>query len=143
MKKALFILYVLSGFVLASCSGNKKLDQDNSAKAIYNFFAQHPFTESYRDYDEQGDINTKHITTIEPLSQFSDKEASTVVTFDYKVSKYHPYLKLKFIFQRNVDKHWILSTMTLIDGLDSERGGSNRDLAEYIQKAHDLNIVAQ
>jgi hypothetical protein len=82
-------------------------------------------------------LGVEAISSIEPVSQFSDTEASSIVHFKYDNAFTDGNLVVKFKFQKNIDKKWILTSLELVDG------GITIGLHEWEQENQNINIVAQ
>ena len=124
LSLSLFCLLTMLFFL--SCDTNKKLDQDNAVKAIKQFLSS-----------SRGEVGVEAIGSIEPVSQFSVTEASSIVHFNYL----NPYatgnLVLKFKFQKNMDKKWILTSLEVVEGAGLQR------IHDWVRKNQNINIVAQ
>lgn len=121
----LSLFCLLTTFVLFACDANKKLDQDPAEKAIKQFLSRSPIY-----------LKVEAIGSIEPVSQFSEIEASSIVHFNYQdIWDHNPVMKFKF--QRNMDKKWILMSLQAVEGV----GGQN--MSDWIRKNQNINIVAQ
>ena len=107
MKKNLLFSLLLV-IILQSCNSNKKLLQENADKAIKDFTAENIIggvrDENYLRFTTQG------IEKIDPISQFSETEASVNVTY-----KYESATKLfQYSFKKNIDNKWVITSITII-----------------------------
>lgn len=123
MRKYLTIGFFLI-LCLTSCDSNKKLNQSDAERTLKEFVKTHPSG----GYDGC-QFNENSIASIEPVSQFSETEASAIVQLTCG-------LKLTFIFRKNIDNKWIL--------MNIPRGdysiGVTRTL---IMPNQNINMVAQ
>jgi hypothetical protein len=128
MKKiTIYILSLLTSIFLFSCDSNKKLKQENAYKAILEFY------QSYRP-----GFPLKSITSIEPINQFAENEASTIVHFNVsRFSHENENLVLKFNFKRNIEKNWILTSIEGVAGVDSD------EIRKKLNNWQNINILAQ
>lgn len=116
---------------LAAC-GKGKLSQDNAEKVIRTFIPAHKAT-SYEEVETC--FNVQSIATVEPLSQFSETEASTVVTF-----KCARPLAFKFLFQKDVDGRWFLMNLGVVKATCGDACGWEHGL---VQSNANLKVLAQ
>ncbi|HMC99265.1 MAG TPA: hypothetical protein VKH37_03900 [Ferruginibacter sp.] len=131
------IFYVITIALLSSCgNGNQKLEQANAEKAIKGFVESNSFTGS-GSWGQQGSFNVNSITSIEPVSQFSDAEASSIVHFNYHDAFSNGALTLKFNFKKNMDKHWIMTSVNAVSGIGSENMGNK------IRQWQNTSVMAQ
>jgi len=128
------IVIFMTTVLLFSCDINKKLNQESAEKAIKEFVAQNSFGAGTW---QEGSFTAESITTIEPISQFSETEASSIVHFDFQDSYANGKLVLKFNFKKNMDKKWVLTSIDAVSGVGSQ-GMSNR-----IQKWQNVNVMTQ
>lgn len=118
---------------LVACDGNKKLNQTNAEAAIKEVASNHVVS-SFGMWERERCFNAPSIAKIEQLSQFSETEASSVVTF-----KCDQPFGLKFVFRKNTDGKWILT------GLEprNDYEGRNGHITAMVQANQNLNVVAQ
>ncbi|MBL0202162.1 MAG: hypothetical protein IPP81_19000 [Chitinophagaceae bacterium] len=119
-----------------SCDTNKKLNQVNAEKAIKEFVSNNALKGS-GSWGQTGTLNVEAIQKIDPISQFSETQASAIVNFNFHDSFSDGNLILKFIFNKNVDKKWILTSIEPVQGVGSE------GLSNWVRKQQNINIVAQ
>jgi hypothetical protein len=136
MKK-IYILCVLTAILLFSCDKNKKLNQENAEKVIKEFVSKNGFGGN-GSWGQQGSFDVNSITSIEPITQFSETEASTVVHFNYHDAFAGKNLTLKFNFMKNVDKQWVMTKIDAVEGVGSQ-GLSNKIQSDW----QNLNLLAQ
>jgi len=110
--------------MLSSCDSNKKLEQVNAEKAIKEFVQTNSFGGG-GSWGQEGSFDVNSISSIEPVSQFSETEASSIVHFNYHDAFANGNVTLKFNFKRNMDKHWVLTSVDAVSGVGSQ-GMSNR-----------------
>jgi hypothetical protein len=123
---------------LFSCDTNKKLKQENAEKAIKEFVQNNSIVGS-GGWGQVGSFDVASIISIEPLSQFSENEASTIACFNYQETySGKKNLTLKFNFKRNIDKQWYLINIEGVAGVGSETM-SMRIYRDW----KNLNILAQ
>ena len=98
MKISVSIFVILMATVLFfSCDTNKKLDQKSAEETIKEFVAQNSFSAGTW---QAGSFSVNSITSIDPISQFSEIEASSIVHFDFQDSYSNEKLVLKFNFKK-------------------------------------------
>ena len=132
LKKIIFSTLVLLFFI--SCDTNKKLNQENAEKAIKEFVTQNSFEAGTW---QKGSFSANSIISIEPISQFSETEASAIVHFDFQDGYPDGKLVLKFNFKKNMDKKWVLITV------DAVSGASADDIRSKIRNWQNVNIATQ
>lgn len=136
MKQINLLLLIFCAALLPACDSNKKLDQSNSEKVIREFVQNNAFNGG-GNWGQQGSFNESSITSIEPISQFSETDASQIVHFNYRDAFAGENLSIKFNFKKNIDKHWMLISVTSVAGVGSD-GMANR-----LQKWENLNTMTQ
>ena len=77
---------------------------------------------------QTGTLNVEAIQKIDPVSQFSETQASAIVNFNFHDSFSDDNLILKFIFSKNVDKKWVLTSIESVQGVGSE------GLSDWVRK---------
>ena len=77
-------------------NSNNKLNQSAAESTAKQFITQNAIYSDARILGESGTFSEEGITSISPISQFSESDASMVISFDYKVSPEFDFLKLKF-----------------------------------------------
>ena len=70
-------------------------------------------------------------------SFFYCKLKSTIVSFNYHDAFSDGNLILKFIFSKNMDKKWVLTSIEPVQGVGSE------GLGNWVRKNKNINIPAQ
>jgi hypothetical protein len=128
----IYVFSLLTLMCLFSCDTNKKLKQGNAEKAIKEFVSTNSFSDG-----GSSSFEVSAIVTIEPVNQFSEGEASSIVHFNYRDSYSNEDLVLKFIFKRNIDKHWILTSVERVAGVGSQ------NMSNKLSKWLNINILAQ
>jgi len=137
MKKINAIIICLLTVVLpSSCDSNKKLEQADAENAILEFVQTNSFGGG-GSWGQQGSFDENSILSIEPISQFTEVEANSLVYFNYQETFSNGNLCLKFNFKRNIDKQWVLTSVDAVSGVGSQ-GMSNR-----LQKWKNVNILVQ
>ena len=127
MKKlTLSVFCLFTMLFLFSCDTNQKLAQDSAAKAIRQFISS-----------DASRFKVEQISSIEPVSQFTEAEASSIVRFNYHDNFANGNLVLKFKFQKNMDKKWILMSLEPVEGVGTQGVG------DWVRKNQNINIVAQ
>jgi len=129
-----YIVILITIVLLFSCDTNKKLNQESAEKAIKEFVVQNSFGAGTW---QEGSFSVNSITSIEPISQFSETEASSIVHFNFQDSYTNGKLVLKFNFKKNMDKKWFMTSVDAVSGVGSQ-GMSNR-----IAKWQNMNILTQ
>lgn len=128
--KTLLILFTT--VFLLSCTSKKKLEQKSAEAAINEFVNANTFSlGSYKAF------NASSIASIEPISQFSETEATTVVRFHYRDDWTKEDLTLKFIFNKTIEDAWILNSVIPVAGIGSDR------LAKRIRKWKTTYVAVQ
>jgi len=117
---------------LFSCETNKKLNQENAENVIKEFANQNCFNACLW---QKGSFSANSITSIEPISQFTESEASAIAHFDFQDSYAEGNLVLKFNFKKNMDKKWVLTSVNAISGVGSQ------GMSDRIHRWQDLNIL--
>ncbi|MEI6899682.1 MAG: hypothetical protein WCL00_07385 [Bacteroidota bacterium] len=128
----LFLGTVSIIIILCGCNSNSKLSQSNAEKAI------NQFTSVGNKY-----FKISSVKSIGTLSQFSDNEANTALTFGYTSSdafgnSTQGDIQVKCIFKKNVDKKWIFTSIEPITSFMDWNG-----YYKWIQNSQDMNIIAQ
>ncbi len=136
MKNLILILFIVSVSVLTSCEGNQKLNQENAEKAIKEFVSNNSFGGG-GNWGQSGTFNVEAITKIEPIAQFSETQASSVVNFNYHDAYAGENLTLKFLFSKNMDKKWVLTSIEPVQGVGSDK------VDNWVRKNQNINIIAQ
>lgn len=126
------VIICLTTLLMISCVKSKKLDNENAIKTIKEFVVQNSFEAGTW---QNGSFSVNSIKSIEPISQFTEDEASILVNFDFNDSYSNETLSLKFIFKRDIDKQWVLTSINSIKGVGSQA------VSDLIQKWQDLNII--
>jgi hypothetical protein len=122
-----------SGAPQAQPQSNRKLSQDNAEKAIKAFASTHRLGPII-GAGATCSFNVQSIASIEPVSQFSDTEATSIVTIPCGNS-----LAFKVVFQKDIDNRWFLTKLEQVQG----RGWYNQYEADWIRQAHNLKVPAQ
>jgi len=100
MKKfAEVLIAIIMVILFISCSSNSKLKQENAEKTLQGYAKN-----SLSQYLDEATIQS--ILSIEPVVQFSETEASTIVRLNIQ-----PPLELKASFKKNIDGYWILTSV--------------------------------
>jgi hypothetical protein len=134
MGKYLSICF-FSILFLTSCDSNKKLNQENAEKAIKEFTSTHSIGE-IPGLMVVCRFTVEAIIKIEPLAQFSETEATTIVHYKCERNLDEPF---QFVFKRNIDKHWVLTNIQVAPGNRPTNGE-----AGMLQKLNEsINIIAQ
>lgn len=115
-KSILFPIFFI--IVFCSCNTNTKLKQESAEQVIKTFVRNNPYT-SHLGWGQQGTFEVSSITVIEPVSQFSETEAEVITNFNFRDAFAGSTLKLKFIFKKNMEKQWILTTVSGVNGVGS------------------------
>ena len=116
-NKIATVIICISTLFIFSCESNKKLDRVNAEKAIKEFVSQNSFDAGTW---QNGSFGVNSIISIEPISQFTEDEASITVNFDFTDSYASEKLSLKFNFRRNIDKQWVLTSISSLKGVGSQ-----------------------
>lgn len=133
MRKITIIAIIcITTLIMLSCDTNKKLDKVNAEKAIKEFVTQNTFDASAW---QKGSFSVNSIISIEPISQFTEDEASITVNFDFTDSYASEKLSLKFNFRRNIDKQWVLTSINSLKGVGSQA------ISNLVEKWQNLNII--
>lgn len=135
-RTACFVAIFITLLMLVACNANKKLTQQNAEAAIRTVIENHTVTNSAKEKY----FNLASIVRINPVSQFSETEASAVVKFE---NNWLGPFALRFIFQKNVDNKWILRKLEPAgppDGDSLESSGHEYKICEANQN---LNVIAQ
>lgn len=114
-----YIICLLTTILLFSCDTNKKLKQQDAEKAIKEFVSKNGFNGN-GSWGQEGSFDINSIASIEPISQFSEDEASAITHFNFQDSFAGVKLILKFNFKRNVEKQWYLTKIDAVAGVGSE-----------------------
>lgn len=122
----------ITTLLMISCNTNKKLDKENAEKAIKEFITQNSFEAGTW---QKGAFSVNSIISIEPISQFTEEEATITVNFDFNDSYSNEKLSLKFNFKKNIDKQWVLISINSVKGVGSQA------ISNLIQKWQNLNII--
>ncbi len=123
---------MISLLFAGACGSNKKLSQDNAEKAIKAFASTHSVS-PIRGTDCS--FNVQSIARIEPLSQFSDTEATSVVLLKCADGS----LAFKFVFQKDIDNQWFLTKIEEVEGY----GYNNGMVSSMITPHQNLKVPAQ
>ena len=143
MQRIFCSVGVIAVLFFGACDSNKKLSQDNAEKAIKAVASTHTGTHfgmsdpdcGYgRQMGREKCFNVQSIATINPLSQFSETEATSLVTFKCKDT-----FALKFMFQKDIDNRWFLTKLGFVEGSDDSCG----QVREMIQNNQNLKVLAQ
>jgi len=146
MKKVnLFIIVITIISFLYGCNSNVKLTQESAEKGIRSFLSSTnlPIIDYGSDgmYHPRGYFNSDAIISIDPISQFSENEASTIVHFNEKQCVIDQNnLKLKFTLKKNIDEKWILTSVT---PATNEYDDPFRTLSKWCDKNQNINIPVQ
>jgi hypothetical protein len=133
---ACFVAIFITCLLLVACNANKKLTQQNAEAAIRQVIEHHTVTDSAKEKF----FNLDSIIRINPVTQFSETEASAVVKF--KDDWLGPFA-LRFVFQKNIDNKWVLRSLEPAgppDGASLEQSGHEYKIC---QANPNLNVVAQ
>lgn len=122
----------ITTLIMLSCDTNKKLDKVNAEKAIKDFVNQNTFDAGAW---QKGSFSVNSIISIEPISQFTEDEATITVNFDFTDSYASEKLSLKFNFRRNIDKQWVLTSINSLKGVGSQA------ISNLVEKWQNLNII--
>lgn len=146
MKNIKYLSAILVSFsILTACNTNAKLKQEGVEKAIKEFV----------DFNNTSDIVHRirilEVLETDQISQFSENEATCIVTLkakvvnprwgnpvtenDYKEEE----LKIKLIFKKDIDNNWVLTSTEKV----SNANWYDDYLSKLIQQSQNLNIVAQ
>jgi hypothetical protein len=136
MKNLILGFLILSLIIFPSCESNKKLNQENAEKAVKEFVSNNSFG-GKGSWGQSGTFNVEAITKIEPVAQFSEAQATTIVNFNYHDAFSDGNLILKFLFNKNMDKKWVLTSIEPVQGVGSE------GLGTWVRKNQNINIIAQ
>jgi hypothetical protein len=120
--------------LLSSCDSNKKLEQRDADNAIKKFVQTNSF-DGGGSWGQQGSFDVNSISSIDPIIQFNETEASSIVHFNYQDAFSDGNMNLKFNFKRSIDKQWVLTSVDAVSGVGSQ-GMSNK-----LQKWQSLNII--
>lgn len=130
------ICCLLTIALLSSCDSNKKLEQADAENAILEFVQNNSFG-SGGSWGQQGSFDVNSISSIEPISQFTETEANSIVHFDYQDAFANGNLGLKFNFKRNIDKQWVLTSVDAVSGVGSQ------GMSDRLRKWQNINILVQ
>ncbi|MFA5803738.1 MAG: hypothetical protein WC879_03750 [Melioribacteraceae bacterium] len=111
-----------------SCNSKTKLTQENAESAIQKYFTEH-HPPDYTDYWTKARVPAK-LTKIEPVAQYSETEASSIIYIEYTGTN-----ECKASFKKNIDGDWILIS---IKGIKR-----HYELNEWLGRAENLNIQVQ
>jgi len=137
MKKFNAIIFcLLTIALLSSCDSNKKLEQADAENAILEFVQTNSFGGG-GSWGQQGSFDENSILSIEPISQFTETEANSVVNFNYQDAFADGKMVLKFNFKRNIDKQWVLTSVDRVSGVGSQ------GMSDRLQKWQNINILVQ
>lgn len=137
MKKFNAIIFcLLTIALLSSCDSNKKLEQADAENAIKEFVQSNSFG-SGGTWGQQGSFNVNSIMSIDPIVQFTESEANSLVHFNYRDAFADSNMILKFNFKRNIDKQWVLTSVAAVNGVGSTV------MSEKIEKWQNINILVQ
>jgi len=143
MKRAFYFGGTIALLLFASCDSKKKLSQDNAEKAIKTFASTNS-ADSILNVGWSGkcSFNVQSIDKIEPLTQFSDSEATSITALKCSYDSLgHPFtLYLQFMFKKDVENRWFL---TKIDNVVRDRWGSGYAPSEWIAKNQNLKVPTQ
>ena len=137
MKWIFSYLGVIAVLFIGACESNKKLSQDKAEKAITAFASSHsvsPIPGAERYYGTCS-FNVQSIAGIESLSQFSDSEATTIVSLKCERGA----LAFKFVFQKDIDKRWFLTKFEPVGnrsytmGIENSMIAPNQNLKVLVQ----------
>ena len=107
--------YLLLLFItIVSCKSNR-LKQDNVEKAIKEFVSNNSVNVTW----QVNPFDANSISSIEPISQFTENEANTIVHFKFKDSWTKENLVLKFNFKKDLDNKWFLTSVVEVSGVGS------------------------
>ena len=106
-----------------------KLNQVIAEKSIKNFVYVNSFVLG------KSTFSLNSIELIEPISQFSENEASSIVHFNFWDSYAEEKLVLKFSFKKNMDKQWVLTSVI------SKAGVGSQTVGDLIKKWGEINIL--
>jgi len=135
MKKMNAIIFCLLTIVLLStCDSNKKLEQTDAEKAIKEFVQTNSFGGG-GSWGQQGSFDVNSISSIEPIIQFNELEASSAVHFNYQDAFSDGNMNLKFNFKRDIDKKWVLTSVEAISGVGSQ------GMSDRLQKWQNINVM--
>lgn len=134
MKHIFCCVGVIAVLFFGACGSNKKLSQDNAEKAI-RFFASTNSLSPIPGTAWSGgcSFNVPSIASIEPLNQFSDTEATSIVRLKCADGN----LPLKFVFQKDIDNQWFL---TKIGEVERYGGYTNGIVESMIAPNQNLKV---
>lgn len=126
----------------AQPESNRKLSQDNAEKAIKGFASTNPSANPIATMGTgRGTVvgcffNVQSIAKIEQLSQFSDTEATSVVTS--KCGEVGT-IRFEFVFKKDIDNRWFLVKIQFVQGEIGSQGE-----ADWINRRNqNLKVFAQ
>lgn len=135
MKKFNAIIFcLLTIAILSSCDSNKKLEQADAENAIKEFVQTNSFGGG-GSWGQQGSFDVNSISSIEPIIQFNETEASSVVHFNYQDAFSDGNMNLKFNFKRDIDKKWVLTSVEGISGVGSQ------GMSDRLRKWRNINVM--
>ena len=135
MKKINAIIFCfLTVALLSSCDGNKKLEQADAENAIKEFVQANSFGGG-GSWGQQGSFDVNSISSIEPIIQFNEAEASSVAHFNYQDAFSDGNMNLKFNFKRDIEKKWVLTSVDAISGVGSQ------GMSDRIRKWQNINVM--
>jgi uncharacterized protein (TIGR02145 family) len=135
MKKFNAIIFcLLTIALLSSCDSNKKLEQADAENAIKEFVQTNSFGGG-GSWGQQGSFDVNSISSIEPIIQFNEAEASSVAHFNYQDAFSDGNMNLKFNFKRDIDKKWVLTSVEAISGVGSQ------GMSDRLQKWQNINVM--
>jgi hypothetical protein len=133
-------LVLCAGFV--ACDSNKKLSQENANRAIMTVIGHHTISRS----GDEVRFNVASINRIGPVRQLKEDEASVIVTFkddtDPSTRWFMNPFALTFVFQKNVDKNWVLTHLETPGPPEGPADG-NGNIDMICQSNQNLAVVAQ
>lgn len=127
--------------LLGCKNSNPELNQTAAEITAKQFISQNVIHSDVRNWGESGTFGEEGITNISPLSQFTESEASLVISFDYKVSPEFEFLKLKFNYKKDVNENWMLNSVEEVQGVYSETGIYSKRLQTILDNAKELTIL--
>lgn len=139
MKRIFCYMGAIAVLFVGACDSNKKLSQDNAEKAIRQALP----TLSGGSADIWGlnrCFNPQSIVSIQPVNQFSETEATSIVSFKCDVET-RPF-GLRFVFKKNVDKKWQLSNLACAEGFEGY-GCDHSGVQIWVQHNQNLSVIAQ
>jgi len=135
MKRVFCCFGVITVLFFGACDSNKRLSQESAEKAIKSVAATHTVTPKFGMWGRELCFNAQSISSIEPLSQFTDTEATALVRFTCAQN-----FALKFVFHKDIDKRWFLTNLGFVEGTCGDSCGQ---VDEMIQDNQNLKVLAQ